>query len=154
MADNFLEKRQEAYKIQISGRVQRKPGADIQQLLLKCAANVQYNGSYVVRDDQLNGLVAAAALVGDSDSFSFSVSVGDEAENFLNDLSCEMPAAACVTIQSNEGDAPTVFVRLGMMLQAMMLRAAEMGLHAHIVECGVCDGRASAVLAVGRPDCK
>ncbi|MBQ2787675.1 MAG: hypothetical protein IJF00_06945, partial [Bacteroidaceae bacterium] len=107
MADNFLEKRQEAYRIQISGRVQRKPGADIQQLLLKCAANVQYNGSYVVRDDQLKGLVAAAALVGDSDSFSFSVSVGDEAENFLNDLSCEMPAAACVTIQSNDGDAPT-----------------------------------------------
>lgn len=127
MADNYLEKRHEAYRVQsVLGGV-RKSAVSVARLALK-AKTAAFDASYMVRPDQLNRIVEALGVV-DSTFIrccivpsSVSAAVGSEFENV--DVRC-----GAFILLGLSGDVDNErMISLGCCLQMMQLQAAEIGL--------------------------
>lgn len=143
MADNYLEKRMEAYREQPSKKsATRRP--TLTQLLLKNRSVRGYDPSFEVRADQLRSLIEVATRVPSAmnrQGLRFRPVLSDEADKVLAHIRLggalphlklptpgTEPRAFVVVCAACEPDH-YLYIDLGITAQSMLLRAAEMGLN-------------------------
>lgn len=148
MADNYLEKRLEAYKKQ-SGLQKKRQQSTLSQLLKKNRSYRAYDSSFVVRADQLSRIIDVNTKIASARNqqvLRFRPVLADEAYKILQyirlgsalphihlpEKGCEPNAfiVVCSTVPENRN----VSIDLGISLQSMLLQAVEMGLN------GICIG--------------
>lgn len=148
MADNYLEKRLEAYKKQ-SGLQKKRQQSTLSQLLKKNRSYRAYDSSFVVRADQLSRIIDVNTKIASARNqqvLRFRPVLADEAYKILQYIrlgsalpnihlpeKCSAPNAfivVCSTVPENRN----VSIDLGISLQSMLLQAVEMGLN------GICIG--------------
>lgn len=143
MADNYLEKRMEAYREQPT-RKAAKGAANLTRLLLKNRSVRGYDPTFVVREDQLCSLIEVATRVPSAmnrQGLRFRPVLADEAEKVLAHIRLggalpelklpkpgTEPRAFVVVCAAVEPDH-YLYIDLGIVAQSMLLRAAEMGLN-------------------------
>ena len=174
MADNYLEKRHE--EVFGAGAGKRKSRPSLDSLLLKNRSYRGFDGSYAVLPRQLDSIVAVNTKLGsgmNAQRLRFRcVCGGEDASKVLSliklagahpEWNLPLPGTeprafiiVCATCEEN----PIVDIDLGMSLEAMTLKAVEMGLGGVIVRCFDADALRSAlslplqpliVLALGKP---
>lgn len=148
MADNFLERREEA--LRSAGRtVVRRNTPSLDTLLLRNRSHRAYDKSYVVAMRQLEAIVSVNdkipsgrnaqtlrfklldAASGGAD-FCHFLRLG----GFLPELHLPAPGTepqAFIVVCSTVQESPTIDIDLGISLQSMALKAVEIGLNALIV---------------------
>lgn len=148
MADNFLERREEA--LRSAGRtVLRRNTPSLDTLLLKSRSHRAFDVSYVVARRQLDAIVSVNtklpsgknaqtlrfklldASCGGADFCRFLRFGG-----FLPELHLPTPGTepqAFIVVCSTEPESPIVDIDLGISLQSMALKAVEIGLNTLIV---------------------
>lgn len=148
MADNYLEKRLEAYKKQ-SGLQKKRQQSTLSQLLKKNRSYRAYDSSFVVRADQLSRIIDVNTKIASARNqqvLRFRPVLADEAYKILQyiRLGSALPnmhlpekgsepnafIVVCSTVPENRN----VSIDLGISLQSMLLQAVEMGLN------GICIG--------------
>lgn len=148
MADNYLEKRLEAYKKQ-SGLQKKRQQSTLSQLLKKNRSYRAYDSSFVVRADQLSRIIDVNTKIASARNqqvLRFRPVLADEACKILQyiRLGSALPnmhlpekgsepnafIVVCSTVPENRN----VSIDLGISLQSMLLQAVEMGLN------GICIG--------------
>lgn len=147
MADNYLEKRYD----EVFGKktVTKRVGHTLDELLTKNRSTRGYNKSYVVSRNELQQIVAVNTKLGSGCNRQMLrfhlVTQGEEADKVLSNI--KMGAAlpelhlpfpgtepeAFIIVCSMNDDDKLVLIDLGMSLEAMSLRAVEMGLNTLIV---------------------
>ena len=174
MADNYLERREEA--LRSAGRtVVRRNTPSLDTLLLKNRSHRAFDTSYVVARRQLDAIVSVntklpsgrnaqrlrfkllEASTGGADFCKFLRFGG-----YLPELHLPTPCTepqAFIVVCSTEVETPTIDIDLGISLQSMALKAVEIGLNVLIVrafdrdavkeELGI-DLEPLAVLAIGK----
>ena len=172
MADNYLEKRMEDFRNQTPAR---RRVATLGRLLLRNRSYRGYDSKFVVRDDQLRSIIETATLCPSARNqqvLRFRPVLSDEADKVLQhirlggalpELHLPFPGTeprAFVVICSTVEEAKYVDIDLGIVAQAMLLRATELGLggicigafdHAEIRELLELPYEPLLVLAIGRP---
>lgn len=148
MADNYLEKRQEAYKEQ-SAKSNRKTHNKLAQLLRKNRSCRGYDSSFKVRADQLKQIIAVNSLIPSARNqqvLRFRPVLFDEAckvlphirmGSALPELNLPFKGTepnAFIVICSTVPETRTVSIDLGISVQSMLLQAVEIGLN------GLCIG--------------
>lgn len=148
MADNFLEKRQEQYRLDAAKGQHRRP-ASLMQLLKKNRSCRGYDSSFIVGADRLRRIIAVNTMVPSSRNaqpLRFRPVVGDEAAALLPhvrmgaslpDLHLPQPGFepnAYIVVCSASAPSPSLYIDLGISVQSMLLQATEMGLN------GLCIG--------------
>ena len=126
MADNYLEKRQEAYLKQASKGVARKAAVSLAAMLAKCESD-SFDGTYKVRADQLERVLSVIAPVAGSSICGVALScdaVAMSAELRDNRYS----ANAYIFIGAAGGVDECVSFLLGRVVQLVQLQCAEIGL--------------------------
>ncbi len=147
MADNYLEKRMEAWRSQPSTKP--RPRATLEQLLRKNRSCRGYDRSFTVRKDQLQRLIAVNTLIPSARNqqvLRFRPVTADEAHKVLPHIRMggalpalhlpfpgTEPEAFIVVCSTVDPDA-YVYTDLGISAQSMLLQAAEIGLN------GLCIG--------------
>jgi nitroreductase len=147
MADNYLERREEALR---SGRtVVRRNTPSLDTLLRRNRSNRAYDTSYTVAMRQLETIVSVNTKLpsgrnaqtlrfrlldaaGGGDTFCRLLHLG----GFLPELHLPAPGTepqAFIIVCSTEPESPVVDIDLGISLQSMALKAVEIGLNALIV---------------------
>lgn len=126
MADNFLEKRLESYRLKQGGEVRSTRGATLVQLLEKCNI-LAVDSSYMVRADQLRRIVDVNGKLPCAAQFRFVPLCGDEARELLTAFP-DITATACVVVCFEGLLSNSVSAALGVSQLAMQLSAAEIGL--------------------------
>ena len=150
MADNYLEKRYEEVFGKGNVRHPSLPSrASLDKLLLKSGGFRCFDKAYAVHRIQLEAIVGVNTKVLPGGSvLSLEFRPVTEGENAL------------IVICSSEAETPELYIRVGASLQAMMLKAADLGLGGMIVhdfDAGDLQVRLDlpcrplAVLAVGKP---
>ncbi|MBR2300821.1 MAG: nitroreductase family protein [Bacteroidaceae bacterium] len=148
MADNYLEKRLEAYKKQ-SGLQKKRLQSTLSQLLKKNRSYRAYDSSFVVRADQLSRIIDVNTKIASARNqqvLRYRPVLADEAYKILQyiRLGSALPnmhlpekgsepnafIVVCSTVPENRN----VSIDLGISLQSMLLQAVEMGLN------GICIG--------------
>ena len=148
MADNFLEKRLEAYKVQ-SVAPKKKQQPNLAQLLKKNRSYRGYDASFVVRRDQLLRIIDVNTKIASARNqqvLRFRPVLSDEAAKILPyiKMGSALPALslpqkgkepnAFIVICSTVPETRNVSIDLGISAQSMLLQAVEMGLN------GICIG--------------
>ena len=148
MADNYLEKREEA--LRSAGRVVvRRNTPSLDTLLLKNRSHRGYDTSYKVAMRQLEAIVSVNTRIpsgknGQTLRFRLidAVSGGEDFCRFLRfgaylpELHLPVPGTepqAFIVVCGTVPETPTVDIDLGISLQSMALKAVEIGLNAIIV---------------------
>ncbi len=147
MADNYLEKRMEAWRTQPN--VRPRPRASLEQLLRKNRSCRGYDRSFVVRADQLRRLIAVNTLTPSARNqqvLRFRPVTAEEAHKVLPHIRLggalpelhlpfagTEPEAFIIVCSTVEPDA-YVYMDLGIAAQSMLLQATEIGLN------GLCIG--------------
>ncbi|MBO4743692.1 MAG: nitroreductase family protein [Bacteroidales bacterium] len=148
MADNYLERREEA--LRSAGRtVVRRNTPSLDTLLLKNRSHRAFDISYVVARRQLDAIVSVntklpsgrnaqrlrfkliEASAGGADFCRFLHFGG-----YLPELHLPTPGTepqAFIVVCSTEAETPTIDIDLGISLQSMALKAVEIGLNVLIV---------------------
>ena len=147
MADNYLERREEALR---SGRtVVRRNTPSLDTLLRRNRSHRAYDISYKVAMRQLETIVSVNAKLpsgrnaqtlrfrlldaeGGGDTFCRLLHLG----GYLPELHLPVPGTepqAFIVVCSTEPESPIVDIDLGISLQSMALKAVEIGLNALIV---------------------
>ena len=148
MADNYLERREEA--LRSAGRtVVRRNTPSLDTLLLKNRSHRAFDTSYVVARRQLDAIVSVntklpsgrnaqrlrfkllEAATGGADFCRFLHFGG-----YLPELNLPTPGTepqAFIVVCSTEAETPTIDIDLGISLQSMALKAVEIGLNVLIV---------------------
>ena len=148
MADNYLERREEALR---SGRtVVRRNTPSLDTLLRRNRSHRAYDTSYVVAMRQLETIVSVNTKLpsgrnaqtlrfrlldaaGGGDTFCRLLHLG----GFLPELHLPAPGTdpqAFIIVCGTEPESPVVDIDLGISLQSMALKAVEIGLNALIVK--------------------
>ena len=148
MADNYLERREEALR---SGRtVVRRNTPSLDTLLRRNRSHRAYDTSYEVAMRQLEAIVSVNPKLpsgrnaqtlrfrlldaaGGGESFCSLLRLG----GFLPELHLPAPGTeprAFIVVCSTEAESPVVDIDLGISLQSMALKAVEIGLNALIVK--------------------
>ncbi len=143
MADNYLEKRMEAYREQPARKSPRN-GGSLTRLLLKNRSVRGYDPSFVVRNDQLRSLVEVATRVPsamnrqglrfrlvtaeESDKVLAHIRLGGALPHLKLPIAGSEPRAFIVVCAAVEPDH-YLYIDLGIVAQSMLLRATEMGLN-------------------------
>ena len=172
MADNYLEKRMEDYRNQppTTRRV-----ASLGRLLQRNRSYRGYDNNFVVRPDQLRTIIETATLCPSARNqqvLRFCPVLSGEADKVLKhirlggalpELHLPFPGTeprAFVVICSTVEESKYVDIDLGIVAQAMLLRATELGLggicigafdHAEIREALQLPYEPVLVIAIGRP---
>lgn len=147
MADNYLEKRYD--EVFGTKRVTKRVGHTLDELLTKNRSTRGYNKSYVVKSEELERIVAVNTKLGSGCNRQvlrfklITKETGSEKvlENIrmgaaLPELHLPFPGTepeAFIIVCSTVGDDKLALIDLGMSLEAMSLRAVEMGLNSLIV---------------------
>lgn len=147
MADNYLEKRYD--EVFGTKKVTKRIGHTLDELLTKNRSTRGYNKSYIVKRSELEQIVAVNTKLGSGCNRQVLrfrlVTQGEEAQRVLENI--KMGAAlpelhlpfpgtepeAFIIVCSLNGDDKLALIDLGMSLEAMSLRAVEMGLNTLIV---------------------
>ena len=160
MADNYLEKKMEAYRAQPEGP--RRPARPtLEQLLRRNRSCRGYDPTFAVREDQLRRIIGVNRLIPSARNqqvLRFRPVTADEAHKVLPHIRLggalpelhlpfagSEPQAFIVVCTTVEPDA-YVYIDLGIAAQSMLLQAAEIGLS------GICIGafdRTSIVRELG-----
>ncbi len=148
MADNYLERREEALR---SGRtVVRRNTPSLDTLLRRNRSHRAYDTSYEVVMRQLEAIVSVNPKLpsgrnaqtlrfrlldaaGGGESFCSLLRLG----GYLPELHLPAPGTeprAFIVVFSTEAESPVVDIDLGISLQSMALKAVEIGLNALIVK--------------------
>ena len=148
MADNYLERREEALR---SGRtVVRRNTPSLDTLLRRNRSHRAYDTSYEVVMRQLEAIVSVNPKLpsgrnaqtlrfrlldaaGGGESFCSLLRLG----GYLPELHLPAPGTeprAFIVVCSTEAESPVVDIDLGISLQSMALKAVEIGLNALIVK--------------------
>ncbi len=133
MADNFLEKRQEAYREQAAKGIPKRVNSVIK--LAERSVTLSFDAGYKVRVDQLQRIVSAGETIGGGAGVGFHV-VSDRDSLLLTPFIDEGLRHSLSYIILGVVDADnggSQYVLLGRTLQMMLLQAAEIGLAAAIV---------------------
>ncbi len=148
MADNYLEKRQEAYKSCVV-KVLHKSQNKLIQLLKKNRSYRGYDATFKVRADQLKQIIAVNTMIPSARNkqvLRFRPVLADEAYKVLQhirlggalpELNLPQPGMepnAFIVICSTVPENRNVSIDLGISVQSMLLQAVEMGLN------GICIG--------------
>ncbi len=148
MADNYLERKMEAYRERPSA-APREPAATLERLLLKNRSHRAYDSRYLVREDQLRRIIAVNARIPSARNqqvLRFRPVLADEAPTVtehirlggaLPELHLPAPGTepnAYIICCSTIAEDRYVDMDLGISAQSMLLRATEMGLN------GICIG--------------
>ena len=133
MADNFLEKRQEAYREQAAKGIPKRVNSVIK--LAERSITLSFDAGYKVRVDQLQRIVSAGEAIGGGAGVGFHV-VSDRDSLFLTPfiderLRYSLSYIILGVVDVDKGGSQSVL--LGRTLQMMLLQAAEIGLAAAIV---------------------
>ena len=148
MADNYLERREEA--LRTSGRtVVRRNTPSLDTLLLKNRSHRGFDKSYVVAMRQLEAIVSVSPRIPSSKNGQFfrfklldAASGGADFCRFLHfgaylpELHLPVPGTepqAFIVVCTTVPESPSVDIDLGIVLQSMALKAVEIGLNALIV---------------------
>lgn len=148
MADNYLERREEA--LRTAGRtVVRRNTPSLDALLLKNRSHRAYDTSYKVAMRQLETIVSVNTKLASGHNgqvLRFKLLVAGEGGEgfcrllhlggFLPELHLPVPGTepeAFIVVCSTVPESPTVDIDLGISLQSMALKAVEIGLNAIIV---------------------
>ena len=148
MADNYLEKREEA--LRTAGRVVlRRNTPSLDSLLLKNRSHRAYDTSYKVAMRQLEAIVYVNTKIPsgrNAQRLRFKlIDAGSGGAGFcrflhlggfLPELHLPAPGTepqAFIVVCSTEAETPTIDIDLGISLQSMALKAVEIGLNALIV---------------------
>lgn len=147
MADNYLERREEALR---SGRtVVRRNTPSLDTLLRRNRSHRAFDSSYSVAMRQLEAIVSVNTKLpsgrnaqtlrfklldarGGGESFCSQLHLG----GYLPELHLPVPGTepkAFIIVCSTEPESPVVDIDLGISLQSMALKAVEIGLNALIV---------------------
>lgn len=147
MADNYLEKRYD--EVFGTKKVTKRVGHTLDELLLKNRSTRGYHKPYVVRREELEQIVSVNTRLGSGCNrqvLRFGLVTKETgAEKVLENI--KMGAAlpelhlpfpgtepeAFIIVCSTVGDDKLALIDLGMSLEAMSLRAVEMGLNTLIV---------------------
>ena len=163
MADNYLERREEA--IRTAGRtVLRRNTPSLDTLLLKNRSHRGFDSEYQVAMRQLESIVSVnPKLPSSKNAQRFRFKLLDAAgggEDFcrflrfgayLPELHLPLPGTepkAFIIVCCTEAESPSVDIDLGIALQSMALKAVEIGLNALIVRAF---NREEVRLALGLP---
>lgn len=148
MADNYLEKREEA--LRTAGRtVLRRNTPSLETLLFRNRSHRAFDVSYVVAMRQLEAIAAVNTKLPsgrNAQRLRFKLlDAGSGGRDFcrflqlggyLPELHLPVPGTepqAFIIVCCTEAESPTVDIDLGISLQSMALRAVEIGLNALIV---------------------
>ena len=148
MADNYLERREEA--LRSAGKVVlRRNSPSLDTLLLKNRSHRAYDTSYVVARRQLEAIVSVNTKIPSGRNAQrlrfklLEASEGGEGfcrflhlGGYLPELHLPAPGTepqAFIVVCSTEPESPTIDIDLGISLQSMALKVVEIGLNALIV---------------------
>ncbi|MCR5326684.1 MAG: nitroreductase family protein [Bacteroidales bacterium] len=148
MADNYIEKREEA--LRSAGRViVRRNTPSLDTLLLRNRSHRAYDSSYKVAMRQLEAIVSVNTKVpsgknGQTLRFKLIDAPTGGADfcrflrfgGFLPELHLPVPGTepqAFIVVCCTEPETPTIDIDLGISLQSMALKAVEIGLNAIII---------------------
>ena len=148
MADNFLERREEA--LRTAGRtVVRRNTPSLDTLLLRSRSHRAFDMSYVVAMRQLEAIVSVAGkLPSGRNAQTLRFKLVDASSGgkdfcrllrfggFLPELHLPVPGTepqAFIVVCSTEKESPIVDIDLGIALQSMALKAVEIGLNSIII---------------------
>ena len=148
MADNYLERREEA--LRSGGRtVVRRNTPSLDTLLLRSRSHRAYNTSYVVAMRQLETIVSVNDKIPSGhNAQTLRFKLVDAASGgkdlcrllrlggFLPELKLPAPGTepqAFIVVCSTQPESPRIDIDLGISLQSMALKAVEIGLNALIV---------------------
>lgn len=147
MADNYLEKRYE--EVFGTKKVTKRVGHTLDELLLRNRSTRGYHTPYVVRREELEQIVAVNTKLGSGcnrqvlrfklvtkDTGASQVLANIKMGAALPELHLPFPGTepeAFIIVCSTVGDDKLALIDLGMSLEAMSLRAVEMGLNTLIV---------------------
>ena len=148
MADNYLERREEA--LRSAGRtVVRRNTPSLDTLLLKNRSHRAYDSSYVVARRQLDANVSVnTKLPSGKNAQTLRFKLVDAESGgadfcrflrfggYLPELHLPAPGTepqAFIVVCSTEAESPIVDIDLGISLQSMALKAVEIGLNALII---------------------
>lgn len=150
MADNYLDKKLEDYKARSAGAgAARKQATTLNALLAKNRSCRGYDSSFIVRDDQLRGIIEVNTKIPSARNAQVlrfrPVSSSEAAKvlphirlgGALPDLHLPLPGTepnAFIIICTTVAPDKNVYTDLGISAQSMLLRATEMGL------AGICIG--------------
>lgn len=162
MADDYLGRKMEDHASRTA--VKRRPAATLCGLLARSRACFDYDPSFDVRDDQLGGIAGVnESIPSAARLFRFRTVRGAEARRVLEFACCDVefstPPDALIVVCTVVPESRTVDIELGVAVQSMSLRAAEMGLatlriddfdRAAVAACLDSDCEPLAILAVGR----
>ena len=148
MADNYLERREEA--LRSAGKVVlRRNTPSLDTLLLKNRSHRAYDTTYEVARRQLEAIVSVNTKIPSGrnaqrlrfklleareggESFCRFMHLG----GYLPELHLPAPGTepqAFIVVCSTEAESPTIDIDLGISLQSMALKAVEIGLNALII---------------------
>ena len=149
MADNFLERREEALRT-ASRTVVRRNNPSLDTLLRRNRSHRAFDTSYTVAMRQLETIVAVNAKLPsgrNAQTLRFKLldasNGGEDFCRFLHlggylpELHLPAPGTepkAFIVVCSTEAESPIVDIDLGISLQSMALKAVEIGLNALIVK--------------------
>ena len=149
MADNFLERREEALRT-ASRTVVRRNNPSLDTLLLRNRSHRAFDTSYTVAMRQLETIVAVNTKLPsgrNAQTLRFKlIDTSNGGEDFcrflhlggyLPELHLPAPGTepkAFIVVCSTEAESPIVDIDLGISLQSMALKAVEIGLNALIVK--------------------
>ena len=148
MADNYLEKREEA--LRSAGRViVRRNTPSLDTLLLKNRSHRAFDTSYTVAMRQLEAIVSVNTRIpSGKNAQTLRFRLLDEASGgagfsrylhfggYLPELHLPVPGTeprAFIVVCCTGAETPTVDIDLGISLQSMALKAVEIGLNAIII---------------------
>lgn len=147
MADNYLERRMEAYRAQPAAV--RRPAATLDRLLTKNRSVRGYDARFAVRADQLRRIAAVCAKIPSArnrQALRLRLVLADEAPKLLPHIrmggalpELHLPLAgtepnAFIVVCSTVPEDRWVDIDLGIAVQSMLLQAVEIGLN------GLCIG--------------
>lgn len=147
MADNYLERRMEAYRAQPAAQPRRT--ATLDRLLVKNRSVRGYDVRFVVREDQLRRIVAVCTKIPSAQNrqaLRFRLVLADEAPGVLAHVrmggalpELHLPLAgtepnAFIVVCSAVAEDRWIDIDLGIAVQSMLLQAVEIGLN------GLCIG--------------
>lgn len=135
MADNFLEKRQEAYREQAAKGIPKRVNSVIK--LAERSVTLSFDAGYKVRVDQLQRIVSAGEAIGGGAGVGVGFHVVSDRDSLLltpfidERLRHSLSYIILGVVDVDKGGSLSVL--LGRTLQMMLLQAAEIGLAAAIV---------------------
>ncbi len=145
MADNYLERRMEAYRAQPAAQPRR--AATLERLLTRNRSVRGYDARFVVRADQLRSIVSVCTKIPSARNqqvLRFRLVLADEAPGVLAHVrmggalpELHLPLAgtepnAFIVVCSTVPEDRWVDIDLGIAVQSMLLRAVEIGLNGSV----------------------